>query len=307
MTPWGNAANAIGLAAMAVATGHANYVVYFHSLTYGHGHTYRSPAVPQRASGERALYAPFGLVSISSWGALYAQRYLHQYNADSDTLGWVAVAARGHGATNPAAIRYGQPLTIEEYRRAPYVVEPFRVPDLNLSNDAACAVVITSAERARDLKQKPAYIMGATSGTGGRFTEHVTSFNRPDLTVSTENQDLMRELIRQTGLGPKDIDAAQIYDHMSIFVLLALEGLGFCGIGEAKDFVKGGQRISLGGELPVNTHGGHLAEAYVNSANHVLEAARQVRGTAANQVADAEFVLVESGNGLPSSALILRR
>ncbi|MNH00662.1 lipid-transfer protein [compost metagenome] len=165
------------------------------------------------------------------------------------------------------------------------------------------AMVITSAERARDLPQKPVIIKAGSQGiTSGQ--QIMTSFYRDDITGLPEMGVVARELYRQAKLGPEDLQTAVIYDHFTPFVLPQLEEFGFARRGEAKEFIRAGHH-ARGGKLPINTHGGQLGEAYIHGMNGVAEAVRQVRGSAVNQVADVHNVLVTAGTGVPTSGLIL--
>jgi acetyl-CoA acetyltransferase len=167
------------------------------------------------------------------------------------------------------------------------------------------AVVVTSRERARDLRRPPALIRAAAQGIG-HGQQMMTSYYRDRIVGLPEMGLVARQLWESSGLGPRDVQTAVIYDHFTPFVLVQLEEFGFCGPGEARDFVADGN-IELGGELPLNTHGGQLGEAYIHGMNGVAEAVRQVRGAAVNQVEDVENVLVTAGTGVPTSGLILGR
>jgi len=166
-------------------------------------------------------------------------------------------------------------------------------------------VIVTSPERARDLRQPPAVIRAAAQGAGA--DQHMmTSYYRDDLTGLPEMAVVARELWEASGLRPDDVQTAVLYDHFTPFVLVQLEEFGFCARGEAKDFVRDGH-LERGGRLPTNTHGGQLGEAYIHGMNGVAEAVRQVRGTSVNQVNGVEHVLVTAGTGVPTSGLILGR
>ena len=234
---------------------------------------------------------------------MFARRYMHAYGATSEDFGRVSVAVRDFAATNPAAFFYGKPITLEEHQASKWIAEPLRLLDCCQESDGAVAIVITSAERARDLKPKPVIIKAGSQGiTEGQ--QSMTSFYRDDITGLPEMGVVAKELYAQSGLGPDAMQTAVIYDHFTPFVLPQLEEFGFCKRGEAKDFIRAGEH-ARGGKLPINTHGGQLGEAYIHGMNGVAEAVRQVRGSAANQVADVENVLVTAGTGVPTSGLIL--
>ncbi len=308
--PYGNGCGAVSAAALAVATGQAKHVAVFRSVKapMGHAYDYSGPMdyAGRTQAGSRTFYSPFGLLTVSHYAAILAQRYLHKYSADPSAFGWITVACREHGSRNPLAIMHEQAITIDEYLKAPIVASPLRTLDCNIVSDGASAVIVTTAERARELARPPVYIMAAAQGTGPN-AELVTNYNRPEIEFAEECHYLATDLFERAGVTPGDVDFVQIYDHVSALVLLALEGLGFCKPGEAADFVQGAHRITVGGELPLNTHGGHLGEAYVQTMNHIVEASRQLRGDAAVQVSNAEVGLVLSGNAVPSSGLLLRR
>jgi acetyl-CoA acetyltransferase len=165
--------------------------------------------------------------------------------------------------------------------------------------------VVTGLERARDLRQPPVRIAAAAQGAT-TDQQMMTRYYCEDIIGLPEMELVARQLYAMAGIGPADVQTAVLYDHFTPFVLTQLEAFGFCGRGEAKDFVKDG-RIELGGELPINTHGGQLGEAYIHGMNGIAEGVRQVRGTSVNPVKDVEHVLVTAGTGVPTSALVLRR
>jgi acetyl-CoA acetyltransferase len=232
-----------------------------------------------------------------------AQRYLHEYGATTEAFGRVSVAARKHAATNPSAHFYQRPISLEDHQNSRWIIEPLRLLDCCQESDGSVAVVVTSLERARDLRQKPALIAAAAQGATHE-QQMMTSYYGDDITGLPEMGLVAAQLYESAGVGPDDIQIAVIYDHFTPFVLVQLEEFGFCGRGEAKDFVRDGN-IELGGRLPVNPHGGQLGEAYIHGLNGVAEAVRQLRGTAVNQVEGVEHVLVTAGTGLPTSGLIL--
>ena len=297
-------------AAMAVATGVAEVVVCYRAMNersayrFGSGVQGRPPA-PTTESAHFGWYAPFGLLTPAAWVAMFAQRYLHEFGATSEAFGHVAVADRRHAATNPAAWFHGQPITLEEHQNSRWIQEPLRLLDCCQESDGAVAVVVTSLERARGLRQPPAVIRAAAQGSGDD-QQMMTSYYRKDIAGLPEMGLVARQLYETAGIGPGDIQTAILYDHFTPFVLVQLEEFGFCGRGEAKDFVRGGN-LELGGSLPINTHGGQLGEAYIHGMNGIAEGVRQVRGTSVNQVPGAEHVLVTAGTGVPTSGLILAR
>jgi len=261
------------------------------------------PPMANAESAHFSWYAPFGLLTPAQWVAMFATRYMHEFGATSEDFGRVAVADRKHAATNPKAWFYEKPITLDDHQQSRWIVEPLHLLDCCQESDGAQAIVVTSLARARDLPNSPAVVRAAAQGAG-RDQDMMTSYYRETISGLPEMGLVARQLWNTTGLGPDDIDVAIIYDHFTPFVLCQLEEFGFCGRGEAKDFLRDGA-IELGGRLPVNTHGGQLGEAYIHGMNGIAEGVRQVRGTAVNQVDGAEHVLVTAGTGVPTSGLIL--
>jgi acetyl-CoA acetyltransferase len=303
----GAACAVIHQAAMAVATGSAEVVIAYRALN---GRSWRrfGLSIHDKPTAELihySWYTPFGLTTPASWVAMFAQRYMHTYGATSEDLGRVAVAHRAFAATNPDAWFHGKPITLEDHQSSRWIVEPLRLLDCCQESDGGVAVVVTSAERAKDLRQTPAIIRAAAQGSGAS-QEEMTSYYRDDLTHLPEVAVVSRQLWRQSGLTPADIQTAVIYDPFTPFVLLQLEEFGFCGPGESKDFVRD-TGIGPGGRLPINTNGGQLGEGYIHGMNGVAEGVRQIRGTAANQVPDVSNVLVTAGVGVPTSGIVLSR
>ncbi|NUR83993.1 MAG: lipid-transfer protein [Nonomuraea sp.] len=304
----GAACGTVMQAAMAVATGVAQTVVCYRAFNERSGRRFGQPDArlggePSSQGLEMSWHVPYGLMTPAAWVAMFAQRYLHAYGATSEDFGRVAVAMRRHAATNPAAWFYERPITLAEHQASRWVVEPLHLLDCCQESDGAVALVVTSAERARDLRRSPAVIAAAAQGSGaGQLM--MTSYYRDDLTGLPEMGVVGRQLWEMSGLTPADVQTAILYDHFTPFVLAQLEELGFCGRGEAKDFLRDGG-IELDGRLPVNPHGGQLGEAYIHGMNGIAEAVRQVRGTSVNQVGGVRNVLVTAGTGVPTSGLVL--
>ncbi|MEV6548824.1 lipid-transfer protein [Streptomyces sp. NPDC051597] len=296
----GAACATVQQAALAVATGVAEVVVCYRAFNERSGRRFGSGVRHREPSAEGAALGwslPFGLLTPASWVAMAAQRYLHTYGLTPEAFGQVAVVDRRHAATNPAAYFYGRPITLADHAASRWIVEPLRLLDCCQETDGGQAIVVTTAERARDLRRPPAVITAAAQGAGRR-QEGMTSFYRDSLTGLPEMGVVARQLWRTSGLAPAEIDVAILYDHFTPFVLMQLEEFGFCGAGEAADFV-------AADTLPLNTHGGQLGEAYLHGMNGIAEAVRQVRGLAVNQIPYARRVLVTAGTGVPTSGLIL--
>ena len=263
---------------------------------YRFGQPHTQNIGPQAGNGTGSLLwcMPFGAQTPATWESLAAQRYMQQYGVTNEDLGRVAVAQRKYAATNPAAWFYGKPITLEDHQNSKWIVEPIlRLLDCCQESDGGVAIVITSLDRARDLRQKPVRIVGACQSIPYNV-EVISNYYHADLSMMPEAEGTAKRLYAQTGMKPSDMQAAMIYDAFTPQVLKQLEGFGFCKRGEAKDFIKSGE-IDIDGILPVNTNGGLIGEAYIHGMNNIAEGVRQVRGTAANQVKNVERVLVSSG------------
>jgi len=300
----------VQLAAMAVTTGVADYVLCYRAFNERSGRRFGSGVQdrPAGATAEEAQFAwtsPHGLLTPASWVAMFATRMMHEYGVTSEDFGRVAVADRKHAATNPAAHFYQQPITLEDHQQSRWIVEPLHLLDCCQETDGGQAILVTSIERARDLAQPPVVIEAAAQGMAD--DQHMMrSFFRDSIVGLPEMGTCARQIWETSGLTPADVKTAVLYDHFTPFVLAQLEEFGFCGPGEAKDFVADGG-IELGGRLPVNTHGGQLGEAYLHGMNGIAEGVRQVRRTSVNQVDGADHVLVTGGTGVPTSALMVGR
>ncbi|WP_149181421.1 lipid-transfer protein [Streptomyces sp. TRM49041] len=296
----GAACATVQQAALAVATGLAEVVVCYRAFNERSGRRFGSGVQRREPSAEGVALGwtmPYGLLTPASWVAMGARRYLHTYGLEPTAFGPVAVTARRHAARNPAAHFHGRPITLADHAASRWIAEPLRLLDCCQETDGGQALVVTSAERARDLPHRPALITAAAQGAG-RAQEAMTGFYRGDLTRLPEAAVVARQLWRGARLGPADIDVAILYDHFTPFVLTQLEEYGFCAPGEAADFV-------AADTLPLNTHGGQLGEAYLHGMNGIAEAVRQLRGTAVNQVPGAAAALVTAGTGVPTSGLVL--
>ncbi|HJY79990.1 MAG TPA: thiolase family protein, partial [Candidatus Binatia bacterium] len=234
---------------------------------------------------------PFGLVGPPAGYALAAKRHMHRYGTTAEQLGTIAVTQRQHALLNQGA-QMRRPLTLDDYLRSPWIVEPFRLPDCALVSDYGGALVVTTAERAADLRQKPVAVLGY-----GESHPHRYLMQEEDLTRCGAIESGPAAL-RMAGVTLHDIDFAELYDSFTYTVLVQLEDYGFCAKGEGGAFVEGG-RIAVGGALPVNTHGGLLSQAHADGMLHVTEAVKQLRGQAGpRQVANAHLGLVSGGAGV---------
>jgi acetyl-CoA acetyltransferase len=280
-------------AAMAVATGVAKAVLVYRAFNERSGRRFGQPNARTTPPGWN-WYLPFGLDTPAKIYSLTFQRYMTQYGLTNEDFGRYTVVARKHASTNPNAWFYQRPITLEDHQNSRWIVEPIlRLLDCCQESDGGVAMVVTSADRAADLPNKPARIAAvAEADLGGGHV--MFNYYHGDLARFAETEFLAQQLYGDSGLKPTDMQAAMIYENFSPVVFLQLEGLGFCGPGEARDFIADGH-IELGGTLPVNTHGGLLGEAYIHGVNNILEAVRQIRGTAVNQVPAVEHVMVAGG------------
>ncbi len=294
---------AVVAAMLAVSAGLCRHVLCFRTVwessfaALGHG-----GAGGGRSSGPSAWRAPFGALSAANWIAMNAQQYLHRYRAPRELLGLIAVNGRTNAARNPAAI-YRQPMTMDDYLSARPITSPFGLYDCDVPCDGSIAVVVSAASMAAD-RPRPAVRVEAV---GTQITERV-SWDQGTVTHEPQVLGQAAHLWSRTGLGPADVDVALLYDGFTFNAISWLEALGFCGFGEAHDWLDGGRRIALGGQLPVNPHGGQLSEGRTHGFGFLYEAVMQLRHDAGDrQVAGAATAVVTSGGGVPSSVLLLRR
>ncbi|GAA4047884.1 thiolase C-terminal domain-containing protein [Nonomuraea soli] len=285
----------VGQAALAVAAGLAETVVCYRAINARSEFRMGTAASP----GMEAQYqVPYGLAQPLQHFAMAARMHMIRYGTTAEHLGRIAVRQRAHAVKNPRALMR-VPITLDDYLASRWIAEPFRLLDCCLETDGACAVVVTSAERARSLRRTPVLISAAAWGGGDSFLSGASPAD-PTVTAAAE---LAPRLYGQAGLGPSDISVAMLYDCFTYSVLVQLEDYGFCAKGEGGDYLEE--------SLPFNTHGGFLSEGYVHGLNHVAEAVSQLRWEAGDrQVPGASAALSTSQPGyvLPAtSALILRR
>jgi acetyl-CoA acetyltransferase len=291
----------VWLAAMAVATGQADNVIVFRALNGRSGDRVGT----MRFAGMGAQYRyPIGYDAYLMYVAMWAQRFLVETGQGEEDLGAVAVAQRRWAVDNERAARR-RPLTLNDYLASPFVVEPFRADDCTVEVDGACAVLVTSLERARDLRHPPAVVAGGAYRAGPRSGLDIGDHLLWDDYTRNYTSLLRDELWARSGVGPADVQLAEIYDCFTSTVLIGLEGLGLAGRGGSGALVRSGA-TAPGGALPVNTHGGLLAEGYLHGMNTVAEAALQVQGRAGGrQVPRHEVCVVTSGALMDGSALVL--
>jgi len=303
----GAAVGTIAQAAMAVATGQANTVVCYRAMNGRSGRRMGQGVSGDIVSSDLihwSWYMAYGMLIPGSWIAMIANKYMHKYGVTREDLGRVAISQRNYALNNPRAYGYGKPLTMDDYLTSPPIAHPLCLYDFCQETDGGCAILITSTERARDLRQTPAVIRGVTqSATRGQ--EQMTSFYREELESLPEMELAAKRVYQMSGLGPDDIDAACLYDAFTSEIIMQLESFGFCERGEGKDLVREGA-LDIDGRLPNNTHGGLISEAYIHGINNIAEGVRLIRGESTGQPEKRiDHVLVSSGVGVPTGAMIL--
>ncbi len=289
----GNVASAVvGMAAAAIVSGAARSVLIYRAFNERSGRRFGQPLRPVEA--EEVVAARRRLSTPSSMYALWYQRYMYENGVTNEDLGRYSVVARKHAANNPNAWFYNRPITLEDHQASRWIVEPtLRLLDCCQESDGGVALVLTSREVARQGPSIPVVVEAAAQSHAAGVMAGV-GYTRSDMGRWDEAAAVAAEMYRDSGLRPADIDAAMIYENFTPVVHLQLEAYGFCGPGQAKDFIAEGN-IEIGGELPVNTHGGLLGEAYIHGINNILEGVRQIRGKSCNQVPNAEHVVVAAG------------
>lgn len=291
----------VGLAAMAVETGRARNVLVFRALNGRSGD--RVGTMQFHGMGAQFRY-PIGYDAYLMYVAMWAQRFLHETGQGEEDLAAVAVAQRAYAEVNERAARR-RPLTREQYLAEPFVVHPFRADDCTVEVDGACAVLVTSVEQARALRHPPAVVASSTYRAGPRPGLDIGDHLLWDDYTRNYTSHLREELLATAGLGPGDVQLAEIYDCFTSTVLIGLEGLGLCERGGSGAFVRSGA-TSVAGSLPTNTHGGLLSEGYLHGMNTVAEAVLQVQGRGGvRQASRHEVCAVSSGALMDGSALIL--
>jgi len=300
----GTSHSVIGQAAMAVASGMADYVVCYRAINARSEFRMGGTGRPPVDAVETQYQAPYGYIAPPQQYAMVARAYMLKYGVDERHLGAVAVTQRRHAQLNPRALMR-KPMSFDDYLASRMIVEPFRLFDCCLETDGAVAVLVCSTERALDLRKPPVLISGAVWGGG-----HTLFSNQQADLAATAAWRTAPRLFAMAGLRPSDVDLAELYDCFTFTVPLQLEAYGLCPEGEGGAFVADGA-TALGGMLPVNTHGGFLSEGYVHGLNHVCEAVSQLRGEAGpRQVAGARIALSTGAPGYvggATSAVLLRR
>jgi acetyl-CoA acetyltransferase len=285
-------------AALAIDAGMASAVAcVFADTARTGGSKFDAPA------GRGDSWGIWGMFGNAANSALTAQRHMALYGTTSEQLGWVAVTCRKHASMNEHAVMRA-PMTLADHQESRPIVDPLKKFDCCLISDGAVAVIVTSAERADDCAKGGVRLWGMGQG------HTLQTFEHPEWWYLPHQRDAIQRAYEMAGVGPKDIDVAQLYDNFTISVLLWLEHGGFVEPGESGPYVEGGERITFGGELPINTAGGNLSESYMQGWLHVVEGVRQIRGECGDRQVDGAEVCLVTGRGMTlntASALVLGR
>src|SRR5712671_6009544 len=299
----GGGSAAVGNAAAAVAAGYADCVVVFRALAQGQFQRFGAAPPGSAVSGEAALSFPYGLISPAQRFAMRVMRFMHDYGIREGAQRAIALASYHHAQANPRAVMHGRPLTAEVYDTSRWIVEPFRLYDCCLENDGAAAVIVVSAERARDLKTRPAFLLGVAQGSEHRNAAR--GHNAP-LYATSSFTSVAPHLYAMAGVKPADVDVVQSYENFTGGVLMSLVEHGFFKAEQANEFLTPENLTAPAGKLPLNTSGGNLAECYMHGLELQVEAVRQLRGQSTAQVKDADVSMVISGPMVtPVSSMIL--
>ncbi len=294
----GGVAAALQNAAAAVAAGLADCVVVYRGLAQGQFGRFGRGNASLQVRGEKAHTAPYGLLSAPHLFGMKVMRFMHDHGVQQSAFRAVSMASYHHAQTNPRAMMYGRPLTEATYDASRWIVEPFRLYDCCQENDAAAALLVVPAERARDHPHRPCYVLAAASGGSYRAAARV--HNTPDY-ASAHFRTVARRAFDMARIGPTDVDVLQCYDAFTGGVLMAMVEHGFCEADAINAFFSLDNLTLPHGRLPLNTSGGNLAECYVHGLSLVIEAVRQIRGDSPNQVPGAEISMMIGG---PMSTLV---
>lgn len=301
----GGGSGAVGNAAAAIAAGYCDVAVVYRGLAQGQFGRFGQGARVNTISGAASFTQPYGLMSPAQTFAMRVRRFMHDHGVRQEALRAISLASYHHAQQNPRAVMHGRPLTEDDYDNSRWIVEPFHLFDCCMENDGAAAVILVAAERARDLKQQPAYILAAQQGSA--YRQASTAHNAPDYATSNF-KTLAPRLYDQAGVGPGDVDVLQSYENFTGGVLMSMVEHGFCRPDEVNEFFTLENFRAPSGRLPLNTSGGNLAECYMHGLELITEAVKQIRGTSYNQVPDVNISMVTSGPMVqPVSNLILAR
>lgn len=289
-------------AMLAVACGLARHVLCFRTLWEAtHSELMKQGKIAPSMGRMAGWHFPFGATSAAHTLAMNAQRHFHRYGTTKETLGWIALNQRANAELNPTAV-YRTPMTMDDYLNARPITTPFGLYDCDVPCDAAIAVIVSAIDAARDLAKPPVLV----EAVGTQIIERI-DWDQSTLTHEPQVLGQAAHVWTRTSLRPADVDVAELYDGFTMNCLSWIEALGFCGIGEAKEFLDGGKNIARDGLLPLNTHGGQLSHGRTHGMGLLHEAVSQLRGEAGDrQVAGARVGVVSSGGLTPSGVLLLR-
>ena len=288
----GGGGAAVGNAAAAVATGLADCVVVFRALAQGQFARFGQGPQTKTISGNKAYEAPYGMMSPGQQYAMKVMRFMHDHGVKQEALRAIALASYHHAQANPRAVMHGRPLDEATYDASRWIVEPFHLFDCCMENDGAAALILVSAERAKDLKQKPAYVLASAGGSHHRCG--APSHNDP-IYATSNFTTVAPHLYDMAGIAAHDVDVLQCYENFTGGVLMSLVEHGFFPAEAANEFLKPENLFAKGGKLPLNTSGGNLAECYMHGLELQVEAVRQLRGQSTSQVADVDVSMVVAG------------
>ncbi|MBJ19466.1 MAG: lipid-transfer protein [bacterium] len=292
-------------AAMAIATGMCEVAIAYRARNRGAVGARPWAKTSHLVSGQAAFESPHGFINPVHQQAFMARRYLYESGAPQETFAHISVAQRRYASRNPVAY-FRDLITIDDVLGSRMIADPLHLLECCPENDGACAVVVTTAERARDCPQIPAWISGVAQGVGPRHVPMTNFYNKAN-PWDWPGAYAARDVYAMAGLGPADIDVFQLYDMFAPVVAYGLEAYGFCKTLEGGHFVVDGNTATVSATIPTNTAGGSLSEAYIHGFNHILEGVRQLRGTSGNQVPGAEVSLVAAAPVVPTSAILLTR
>lgn len=288
----GGGSGALANAAAAIAGGVADCVVVFRALAQGQFGRFGQGPRSNVISGSGAHTVPYGLMSPAQMFAMKVTRFMHDHGVRQEALRSIALASYHHAQNNPRAVMYGRPLDEAAYDASRWIVEPFHLFDCCLENDGAAAMVLVPAERAKDFPNKPCYVLGAVAGSHYRAGADV--HNTPDY-ASSSFKTVAPRLYSMAGVTPADVDVLQSYENFTGGVMMAMVEHGFCAPDDCNRFFVKERFLAPGGDLPLNTSGGNLAECYMHGLGLNLEAVRQIRGQSTSQVPEANVSMVISG------------
>ncbi len=299
----GGGSGAMANAVAAISAGYSDVVVVYRALAQGQFGRFGQGAAIPKAAGAMAFTAPYGLMSPAQSFAMRVRRFMHEHGVEQEVLRAISLTSYAHAQNNPRAVMQGRELTEEIYEDSRWIVEPFHLFDCCMENDGAAAVIVTSAERAKDLKQKPAYILSTAQGSFLR--QGASAHNAPDYATSNF-KTVAPKLYEMAGVGPKDVDVLQSYENFTGGVLMSMVEHGFCEPDECNEFFTTDNFRAPDGKLPLNTSGGNLAECYMHGLELITEAVKQIRGTSPNQVPEVDVSMITSGPMVqPVSSMIL--